>query len=109
MGMSLADLAQVGGVVLVGLGLIATWLRNGRQQRQRDEKIAKDQREKYHAIKSDQMNILKRLDDPDQGLSAINKCANAMQKHCAEVSTRLSGRLDTAERDIKEIKKRVNF
>ena len=78
--------------VAVG-GVIVTWRRNGKSQAKRDERIVLNQE-----------NILKQLGDETHGLVAIDDKVNNMVNHCATVSTGLTGRMNTAERDIKEIK-----
>lgn len=78
--------------VAVG-GVIVTWRRNGRNQAKRDERLNLNQE-----------NIIKKLDDPTHGLTAINDKVNDMKNHCATVSTGLTERMKAAERDIKEAK-----
>ena len=76
-------------------GVIMTWRKNGKSQAARDERIALTQE-----------NIMKKLEDPKDGLSAINEKVNNMVNHCATVSTGLTERVKTAERDIKDLKKK---
>ncbi|MBA7664678.1 hypothetical protein ES703_72739 [subsurface metagenome] len=78
--------------VAVG-GVIVTWRHNGRNQAKRDERLELNQE-----------NIIKKLDDPKHGLAAIDDKVNNMVNHCATVSTGLTERMITAERDIKEVK-----
>ena len=77
--------------VAVG-GVIVTWRKNGKSQAARDERIALNQE-----------NIVKKLDDPNHGLTAINDKVNDMVNNCAKVSTGLTERMKTAERDIKDL------
>ncbi len=74
-------------------GVVMTWRKNGKSQAARDGRIELTQE-----------NIIQKLDDPTNGLTAINEKVNRMVNHCATVSTGLTGRVDTAERDIKELK-----
>ena len=78
--------------VAVG-GVIVTWRRNGKTQAKRDERLNLNQE-----------NIMKTLDDPTHGLTAINDKVADMKAHCGVVSTGLTERMITAERDIKEVK-----
>lgn len=78
--------------VAVG-GVILTLRKNGKSQTTRDERI--------HA---NQDHIIKKLDDPNNGLSAINEKVNNMVNHCASVSSGLTERVRAAERDIKDLK-----
>jgi len=96
--------ASTGGVILVGIGLIITWKRNGRDQRAMSTGMAVAQAERDQAVDNKLEGIIARLDDKDTGLSAINKAANGMKNHCIQTSTAIVGRLNTAERDIKELK-----
>ena len=90
----IAGSSLVVAVVAAG-GVIVTWRRNGKDQAARDERIALNQE-----------NIVKELDDPNHGLTAINDKVNNMVNHCATVSTSLTERMKTAERDVKELKQR---
>lgn len=85
--------AAIAGNVLIAVGLMASWRRNGKSQ------IARDQE-----LKDDVKSVISRLDDENTGLGALNVAVHGMQRHCAEVSTGLTRDLKAAERDIKEIK-----
>lgn len=78
------------------LGLIATWIKNGRSQAKRDGKL-----------EANQKNIINQLEDPETGLSAINEKCHRFETHCATVSTALDGRVTATERDIKELKQKA--
>lgn len=79
------------------VGVVATWRRNGKTAAARDERLALNQE-----------NIMKKLDDPKHGLTAINDKVNDMVNNCGRVSTGIDGRVTAAERDIKELKARPN-
>ena len=81
-------------VVAAG-GVVMTWRKNGTAAAARDERLAINQE-----------NIIKKLDDPTHGLTAINDKVNDMVNHCGVTSTGLDGRLVAAERDVKELKAR---
>ena len=76
--------------VAVG-GVVLTWRRNGKTQAKRDGRLELNQE-----------NIMKKLEDPKHGLSAINDKVADMKTHCGVVSTGLTERMIAAERDIKE-------
>lgn len=90
------EIATIVSLIAIAGGLSLTWIRNGRSQAKRDQKLE----DKTDAV-------LRRLNDEDTGLSAINEKVGAFRLHCAEVSTALTGRITTAERDIKELKNRA--
>ena len=96
--------ASTGGVVLVGIGLIVTWRRNGRDQRTIFTTMAVSHAEREQAVDNKLEAIIKRLDDKDTGLSAINRAATGMREHCIRTSTEIIGKVDRNERDIKELK-----
>lgn len=84
------------GVVVAGVavgGVLIAFRKNGKSEAARDERIALNQE-----------HIVKKLDDPKHGLSAINDKVNNMVNHCASVSGRLDERLIAAERDVKDLK-----
>ena len=88
----IASVGCVTATVAVG-GVILAWRKNGKSEAARDERIALNQE-----------HIVKKLDDPKHGLSAINDKVNNMVNHCASVSGRLDERLIAAERDVKDLK-----
>ena len=96
------------GVIGVGAGLILTWKRNGHDQEVREKKRDMELAERDQLLTTNQQNIIRRLDDSKSGLTAINEKLGAQQTHCAEVSSSLAQRMVTAERDIKEVKQKVN-
>jgi len=87
------EIVNVVGLVAIAAGLGATWIRNGKSQAKRDQQLEG---------KTDE--VLHRLNDEDTGLSAINEKVGAFRLHCEGISTALTGRINTAERDIKELK-----
>ncbi len=87
-----AGSSMVVAVVAVG-GVLVSWRRNGKSQAARDERISLNQE-----------NIIKKLDDPKKGLSAINDKVADMKAHCGVISTGLTERMKAAERDIHELK-----
>jgi len=96
-----ASLATSG---LVAIGLIVTWVHNGRTQAERDIDIAEKQTQRDQVLASNQKTILRRLDDEDTGLSALNNKIQSFNLHCAKTSTGLNGRITATEREIKELK-----
>ena len=87
------EIATLAGLVVIAGGMIGAWVRNGKSQAKRDEQLAG---------KTDE--VLRRLNDEDTGLSALNEKVSAFRLHCEGVSTALTGRIATAERDIAEFK-----
>ena len=79
---------------LVAMGLAGTWIRNGKSQTKRDQEI-----------KDNQGYIIKKLDDSNTGLSAINEKLHNFETHCAQVSTSLDERVLGLDKDIEELKK----
>ena len=87
-----AGSSMVVAVVAAG-GVLLTWRKNGKRETERDTTISLNQE-----------GIIRRLDDEDNGLGALNRKVNSMTTHCATVSTGLTERIIAAERDIHEIK-----
>ena len=86
-------IAQGFGTIFIAVGLVTAWVKNGRSQARRDQKLVDNQK-----------NIIDRLDNPNTGLTALKTGITDMQRHCATTSTALTGRVNTLERDIKELK-----
>ena len=76
------------------IGLIATWVKNGRSQTRRDQRL-----------ESNQEQILKRLDDKDSGLAALDRKIGGMQTRCADISGRLDERVKATEHDVNELRR----
>jgi hypothetical protein len=104
--MDIAEILNGAGVLMVGLGLVFTWRKNGSQQKDRDIDFARKQTERDIRLETNQKNIIMRLDNPTNGLSAINKATEDMKNHCAYISTEVTGRVTAAERDIKDLKQK---
>ena len=96
--------ASTTGTIIVGIGLFVTWKRNGREQGNMAIELAAKQAKRDKGVEDKLSTILSRLDDGDTGLSAINKSANEQKNNCIQISTALLGRVNTNERDIKELK-----
>jgi len=94
-----ASVGAVGGVIL-------QYRRNGKAQADRDEAMKAEQTERDTRLQMNQETIIKRLDDPKEGLSGINEKVNGMVNNCATVSTGLTERVRAAERDISELKQK---
>ena len=82
------EVFSVTGVIIVALGLVITWVRNGRSQSKRDgvleERIS---------------NLSKKLDDENTGLGAIKKSIDKQEVHCAGITSSFEARIKGLERD----------
>lgn len=97
--MGIIEIATLIIAVAAVSGLIATWIKNGRNQSRSFGSLEGSLKEKISAIQS-------RLDDPSHGLSAIKDSVDEQKLHCAKVSTALATKLGTAEREVEELKKK---
>lgn len=93
--MSPGEIAAIIGVCLVALGLIGTWVKNGRASGR-----------EHGGLNAELTGINNKLSDENYGLSALGEKINDMQKHCASVTAGFSERIKGVEDDVKEIKKR---
>ena len=81
------------------IGVIYAIVRNGSRAKKQDEKLKAD-------LKSSLDTIKERLDDPDNGLSAIKKATEGMRLHCAETSTSISSQVKTNTSEIEKLRTR---
>ena len=88
----IAGSSLVVAVVAAG-GVVMTWRRNGKDQAARDQEI-----------KDNQGEIIKRLDDKETGLSALNEKIHGFEVNCARTSSGFDQRILAAERDVKDLK-----
>lgn len=104
--MDAGEIIALTGVFFVGIGLLATWRRNGKDLADRD----REQIEKMSAwkteIKSDLDHINEELKSPNHGLTALKAGQSQFENHCAKVSTRLAGMVEVNARDIDELKRK---
>jgi len=78
---------------IVGMGVIVTWVKNGKSQSKRDQSLLSSQEE-----------VIKRLDHPETGLTGINTRLQRFEVHCAKTSSTLIERVKSVESDIVNIK-----
>ncbi len=122
MPLSLGEITALIVAIIAILGLLVTWLRNGRAQKNRDiaqaGEIAKWKQEiigGQEATDKEIKHINEELASEDHGLITLAKGQAAFKNHCTGVSTALIGRVeankDAAGRNtssIEELQKRVN-
>lgn len=89
--LSIAELVSLIGIVMLGVGLAVTWIRNGRSQGTAMGKLE-------GTLSTEIKNIHKRLDDPDTGLGSIKKAVDGQALHCAKVSTGLANKVEALEK-----------
>jgi len=86
--MAVGEIFSVVGVVVIGIGLIVTWVRNGRSQSKRNG-----------VIEERISGINKRLEDENTGLGAIKKSVDKQEVHCAKITSSFSERIKNLEGD----------
>ena len=99
--------AAVVGVIFTGVGLLATWRKNGAAQAARDKDQGEAVAIRDAILESNQRAIISRLDDKDYGLEAVNKKVGDMSLHCAKVSGPLIERVTGHDREIRDMKHRT--
>lgn len=72
-------------------------VRNGTRQKEQDAVLKAELRKDLKVIKD-------QLDDPVNGLEAIKKATEDQKDHCLEVSTNISTRVTTAEKEIDRLR-----
>lgn len=103
--MGIGEILAIVGVLIVAVGLIATWRKNGRTQADRDIARAEKDAAFQQEIKSEFKHINEELKSDDHGLVALAVSVGNFKTHCAEVSTKLSGKVEANTKDITELKK----
>ena len=102
--MTIAEIIALVGVLVIAIGLWATWRKNGHDQARRDIAQAEKMASWKTEIKNDLKHINDELSSPDHGLIALVQGQSAFKTHCAEVSTRLTERVEANTKDINELK-----
>ena len=83
------------------IGVIYAIVRNGSRGKKVDEKLKSELTMEIKVIKS-------KLDDPENGLSAIKKSVDDQRLHCVATSTRLEGQVKTNTSEITNLRKKKN-
>ena len=81
------------------IGVVYAIVRNGSRGRKQDEQLKTELKMEIKTIKD-------KLEDPENGLSAIKKSADGMKLHCAEVSTRIEAQTNTNSQEIASLRKK---
>lgn len=84
------EIASVIGVLIIGLGLIATWVRNGKSQ-------TKDRASMEQKFTSEIGYIKEKLDDENTGLGAIKNGIDEQKVHCASITGDYGARIKNLE------------
>jgi len=80
--MSVAEVVSIVGVCVVGVGLVCTWVRNGRGQSRHQG-----------ALEADVIHIKDKIDDEHTGLGAIKQSVDNQAVHCAKISSGFEERI----------------
>ncbi len=88
--------AAVGGNILLGIGLAASWIRNGRSASK-----------KYGAVETELKNTGKKVDALTLTVDGIDGKLDKFQNHCSDTVGRFDERIIAAERDIRDAKKDI--
>ena len=91
------ELAQWLTLLAVTLGLIVTWVQNGRHQATRDQSVVDSVGE-----------VKKSIEDDKTGLPAVNEKLQKLDKTYAVLNAKTDGRVSVLERDMKDVKQKVN-
>jgi uncharacterized GH25 family protein len=94
------------GAVATSIAAIITVLKFSRNGRQSSEYKAKQEAAFDTQVLDYIEYIKKKIDDPDNGLSAIKKATEAMRLHCAQVSTRIESQVKTNTDEISILRKK---
>lgn len=108
MQMSIGAIIAIVGVLIVAIGLIATWRKNGRTQTARDIAQAEKEATFQQEIKSNMEHIDEELKSEDHGLVALAQGQAAFRENCARVSTGLAAKVESNSSSIKELKQKVS-
>lgn len=107
--METGDAAQWAATVLLFSGLIFTIMKNGRVQKQRDEKVAAEQAKRdikaaeeqavREALTEQQFkHINSAIASPEYGLAALKNEMSAIKLNCADVTAGFKERIKTLEK-----------
>ena len=93
--MSAGEIIALAGVAIVGFGLAATWVKNGRIQDR-----------EFGALQENLKGVNDKLEDPNYGLGALNEKMSDFKITCAQSRTSFAEKIKKNESDIKDLKKK---
>lgn len=96
--MDIGDAAQWGATGVVFIALLFTIIKNGRGQKDRDEKIAKSSSAREAVIVERLKSIGEAVNSPVSGLAALKEDTNAMKQNCAKVTSGFTERIKSLEK-----------
>lgn len=85
------------GIGILAIGLIVTWIKNGRNKS-----------EEYGALKKDVEKVNQKLDNENYGLIALNNKVGKFETHCASVSGRLDERVKVNDKRLDRLEAKAN-
>ena len=94
---ALLGIAAIVGVMMTGGGLIWTWKQNG-----------KAERDEFTELKTEVRGVRDDLADKNTGLGALSKQIGEVKNHCSGVTSAFAERLAGHDREIKEVKGRLD-
>lgn len=91
------------------IGMMVTWrhyTKEGADKREEEIKFLQQLKGEQEAINKGQEDIVQKLDDAAKERKILVQSIAKMQTHCAEISSGLTERVKSAEKDIENIRKR---
>ena len=82
-----AEITSISGVIVVGMGLVATWIKNGRGHSR-----------EMGGLKEQVDNIDRKLEDVKTSLDGIKESVDGQRLYCARVSSSHEERIKTLEK-----------
>lgn len=93
--MDIAEIISLAGLLVVAVGLGATWRKNGKSQAQ-----------KYGQLEKKVDNVSDKIDSLTNKVFRMDDNVNTMKEHCASVTSGYHERLKTLEREMGEVRKK---
>ena len=92
--MSVGEIVAIVLASITGIGLIGTWVRNGRENLKENAMLEANLKAEIKDVKDD-------IKHPEYGLSAIKKKVDEQALYCARTSTSLKERVSSLEKEKK--------
>jgi len=91
--MAVEDFIAIAVATMTGIGLIGTWIKNGRQETRERIKLEA-------TLKAEIKDVQDDIKHPEYGLSAIKKKVEEQVLYCARTSTSLQERVSSLENNL---------
>lgn len=96
---NIGDVSQWIATTVIAASLFITIRKNGRELRERDEKLAREQTIRETTISSELKNIKEAITSPESGLGVLLQEISSVKENCSGITAGFRERIKNLEKD----------